>query len=397
MPSNKNPLLVALFLFIAQALFPLQELAATSSTIPFTGKVTKDRVRVRLQPSLDSPIIREFDHDEMVVVDGIEEDFYSIRAPNDLKAYVFRTYILDGVVEGNHVNMRLDPSLEGHVIGQLNSGDRVEGRVSSINSKWLEIALPETIRLYISKDYVEKIGEASYMAQFQRRRDEVNKLLSGAYLNSESALKGPYEQIDKAAINRQFEAIINDYPEFEEQTSQARELMAAFDEAFMKKKIAYLENLAKQDPHSHLLQEQNSRLARAINEQQERLQQLETQLENEHTGNSGTMLMWVPVEEKIYSIWAENNENASVQDFYEEQMSDAITIRGTVEPYNRTIKNKPGDYILINNSGIPVAYLYSTKVNLQELVGQEISLIVSERPNNNFAFPAFFVLGTNID
>ncbi|MEK7339256.1 MAG: hypothetical protein AABZ92_00910, partial [Verrucomicrobiota bacterium] len=55
------------------------------------------------------------------------------------------------------------------------------------------------------------------------------------------------------------------------------------------------------------------------------------------------------------------------------------------------VKNKPGDFIL-RDKDIPLAYVYSTVVNLQDLVGKRVSLIATPRPNNNFAFPSYFVL-----
>jgi hypothetical protein len=55
------------------------------------------------------------------------------------------------------------------------------------------------------------------------------------------------------------------------------------------------------------------------------------------------------------------------------------------------VKNKPGDFIL-RNKDIPVGYVYSTIVNLQSLVGKNVRLIAAPRPNNNFAFKAYYVL-----
>jgi hypothetical protein len=48
---------------------------------------------------------------------------------------------------------------------------------------------------------------------------------------------------------------------------------------------------------------------------------------------------------------------------------------------------------MLLNGNIPVAYLYSTQVNLNTLLGKQVNLQVSPRYNNNFAFPAYFVLG----
>ena len=131
----------------------------------FTGKVVKNKVRLRLQPSLDSPIIKELPQGEMFIVVGESEDFFAIQPPSGTKAYIFRTYVLDNVVEVNKVNVRLEPNLDSPTIAQLNIGDKIEGTISTQNNKWLEIVPPTTARFFIAKDYVEKIGDASVLAK----------------------------------------------------------------------------------------------------------------------------------------------------------------------------------------------------------------------------------------
>jgi hypothetical protein len=57
------------------------------------------------------------------------------------------------------------------------------------------------------------------------------------------------------------------------------------------------------------------------------------------------------------------------------------------------MKNKPGDYMLVSQAThAPIAYLYSTKVDLQHNVGQQVTIYGIKRPNYNFAFPAYFVV-----
>ena len=70
----------------------------------FTGKVTKNKVRLRLQPNLEGPILKELVQGDMLIIIGETEDFYAVQPPTGSKAYVFRTYILDGVVEASRVN-----------------------------------------------------------------------------------------------------------------------------------------------------------------------------------------------------------------------------------------------------------------------------------------------------
>ncbi len=102
----------------------------------------------------------------------------------------------------------------------------------------------------------------------------------------------------------------------------------------------------------------------------------------------------MPVEQSLYETWANQNANGTQEDFYQEQSQKVIVLKGIVEPYARVVKNKPGDYVLMNQtSHLPIAFIYSTRVNLQDRVGQEITVYAAPRPNNNFAFPAYFVLG----
>ncbi|MDB6081786.1 MAG: hypothetical protein JWO53_1058, partial [Chlamydiia bacterium] len=81
----------------------------------------------------------------------------------------------------------------------------------------------------------------------------------------------------------------------------------------------------------------------------------------------------------------------NIDQFYAKEK--AVSLHGIVKPYARPVKNVPGDFILVNpKTNLPLAYLYSTKVDLNSLVGKEVSLSLVERPNNNFAYPAYFVL-----
>ena len=50
-----------------------------------------------------------------------------------------------------------------------------------------------------------------------------------------------------------------------------------------------------------------------------------------------------------------------------------------------------GDYVL-KDKDLTKAYLYSTQINLQDYVGKKVTVLVTPRSNNNFAFPAYFVL-----
>lgn len=391
--------------------FPLVQTENSDQASPFTsftGKVTKNKVRMRLQPNLDSPILRELNRGELLVVVGEAEDFYSVEPLADTKAYVFRTFILDNIVEGNHVNVRLEPDLDSPIIAQLNSGDRIEGTISPINSKWLEITPPDTTRFYVSKEFVEKVGDVSMMAVIQRRKNEVERLYQSSYLMSQNELKKPFEQIDLKEVTNNLNKIIQGYSDFPEQGEKAKFLLATIQENYLQQKIKYLE---AKSHSSEELQAKTSQLTADLQAKQERLQQLETKLSTQlpTLANSITltkqenpqinekMAAWLTIENALFETWKKENGDEQTQDhFYQDQAQDAVILSGVIEPYNRMVKNKPGDFVLVSKvTHLPMAYLYSTKVNLYDKIGQEVVIQAISRPNYHFAFPAYFVLSIN--
>src|SRR5947209_1386500 len=78
----------------AQTQTSAQTIAKTSSITPFTGKILRNKVRMRLQPTLDAGVVRELNNGEMIVVVGENEDFFAIQPPSDVKGYIFRTFVL---------------------------------------------------------------------------------------------------------------------------------------------------------------------------------------------------------------------------------------------------------------------------------------------------------------
>lgn len=362
----------------------------------FTGKTVKSKVRVRLQPNLDAPILREISKNEIFVVVGETDDFYAIEAPSDIKGYVFRTYVLDNVIEGSRVNVRLEPNLDSPIIAQLHTGDHVDGQVSPLNSKWMEIAPPSSTRFYIAKDYVDNIGNADLKASLDVKKEEGLRLLNSTFAISQTEMHKEWNQINIDPLTNNLNKIVDSYPEFPELQLKAKELLTMIQESYVQKKMAYLENLA-----------QNMDLINAHKaaQNQPEIAQAEIAIETPSVESSAPnipstlsaadkMNAWLPVENRYFESWSEIHDNQAISTFYDEQMQHAVTLKGIIQPYERSIRNKPGDFVLLNaNTRVPVAYLYSTRVNLQDLVGQEKTIKVSPRDNNNFAYPAYFVLG----
>lgn len=357
-----------------------------SSFKAFTGKISRNKVRLRLHPGLESTVVKELQRGDLLVVIGETDEFYTVNPPEDLKAYVFRTFILDNIVEGNHVNVRLAPDLEAPVIAQLNNGDHVSGIISSANNKWLEILPPKDVKFYVSKEYVETAGDVNFMALMQKRRNEVNLLLSSAYESGQEELKKPFEEIDLQASFDKYKTILSRYADFPGQAARAKELMEEAQQNYLQKKLAYLEAKALQ------ADEFKSKQPREEEKQIEPPISFQTAPAQPKQRLSEKMAAWLPVETTYYRDWLVNHPGNTIEEFYAQQNHKSVILTGVVEPYMRHIRNKPGDYILVSkHTKLPVAYLYSTMVDLGRISGKEVTLIAIPRPNHDFAYPAYFI------
>lgn len=350
-----------------------------SSTRPFTGKIVGQHVRMRTQPELESFVVKELDKNELVVIDAETNDFYAIKPPSGIKAYVFRSFVLDNVVEGNRVNVRLSPDLEAPVIGHLASGQHLDGAICEKNHKWLEIDPPDNTRFYISKEFVEYLGGPELKAAYDKRKITVSKLMESAQLLTQSELRKPFEEINLEKLTKNYQLVVNDYSDFPELVEKAKGQLATVNDKYLHLKLAYLE--AKAGRAGQSVSSEASTLVKS---------------DSEVAAGSlrDRMKIWEPIEEAIYLAWASKHHSKTMEDFYKDQKLQAVSIAGILEAYGDPVKNKPGDFV-IKEKDIPVGYIYSTHLNLENFVGKEVKLLVTPRPNNNFAFPAYYVIGTD--
>jgi hypothetical protein len=347
---------------------------------PFTGKIRGKRVRMRANADLESRIIKELDKNDLVTVLGEKGDFFAVEAPANSKAYIFRSFVLDNVVEGNRVNIRLNPDTEAPILGQLNSGEHVQGKICQENPKWLEISVPSSVHFYVAKEFVENIGGPEMKGKIEKRKETVTEMFDSASFMTKVELRKPFSEMDVEKIQHIYKKIISDFDDFPEYVDHAKDAMAALQDAYVQKRIAFLEAKISGDDvnDSNLLKEELVAL-----------DSIEAKSEDRPTDK---MLLWEPIEEALYLDWAALHEDHSIQEFYEEQKTLSSTITGILEPYLAPgVKNKPGSHVL-KDKDLPVAYVYSTKINLENYVGKKVTLRGVERPNNHFAFPAYFIL-----
>ncbi len=346
-------------------------------------------MRIRAKADLESPIIRQMNKNDLLLVVGEEGDFYAIEPMKDTKAYVFRSYVLDQVVEANRVNVRLEPHVDAPIIAQLQVGEKVDGTICSINPKWLEIAPPQGTKFYIAKEYVGNAGGPEYLVTMQKRKAQVEELLSSAYLQAEEECKKDYEEMAPQQAIEQFQKILRNFADFPEAVTQAKEGLALLKETYLNKKIAYLEAKAELTTS-----EKEEILAKHKAENSELFSEpvkIDPTLWSKRAQKSENLGFWDTIEESLYLSWTAFHTGKSFNDYYAEQKANASVLTGTIERYTYDVRNKPGDFILRGAEDAPIAYLYSTKVDLDQFTGKPVTLLVSPRPNNHFAFPAYFV------
>lgn len=165
--------------------------------------------------------------------------------------------------------------------------------------------------------------------------------------------------------------VIHQFTDFPEQVSRAKNLSTEIQESYLQKKISYLEARTKGQIQAVAPAETAIKL-----------------------GLTPKMAAWMPIEAHHFETWAKEHPEGSLEQFYAQQHSEAIVLTGFIEPYNRSLRHQPGDYILVSRTNhLPQAYLYSTVVDLQSKIGHEVTLLATPRPNHNFAYPAYYVLG----
>ncbi len=357
---------------------------------PFTGKLLASKVRIRAKPDLDSPIIRQMSKNDLLLVVGEEGDFYAIEPLKDTKAYIFRSYVLDNVVEANRVNVRLEPHVDAPIIAQLQAGDRVDGTICSMNHKWLEIPPPKGTHFYVAKEFVSHAGGPEFLANMEKKKTQVEELLSSAYLNAETECKKEYEQMAPQQAIEQFQTIIRNFADFPEAVIQAKEGLALLKETYLNKKIAFLESKAELSATA-----KEELLAKHQAESSELFGNGAIRIDSNLWGKRGQkkeqLGLWDALEESLYLSWAAFHSGKTFDDYYSEQKANASVLTGIIERYTYDMKDKPGDFILRSSDDVPIAYLYSTKIDLDQYAGKTVTLLATPRPNHHFAFPAYYV------
>lgn len=317
---------------------------------PFMGETTTSKVRLRLSPHiLEDNIFRELFREEPLIILGEEEEFYRVLPPHGEKGYVFRTYLLDGYVQGENVNLRIAPDLHARIITQVGRGEYLRGKIASQDYRWMEVNLPSTFFFYVAKGFIARRGDVREVSAFQEKsmllEEERKKLAlyaTGGNKKGEE-LSSLYEELIGRA---------HFHPFLREQIIQDQVL---FREAWQKRETS----LPKQEENEEEKMEKSS---------------------------------WEEKEERLFCQWLSDHPKGSWEQFYECQRAEGEILSGRIALYYKELTEKPGDFLLLNEQGRAIAYLYSNQIHLEEKVGELVCLLGARRPNYGFALPAYYAL-----
>ncbi len=314
------------------------ESAPKSTFKSFTGKLTNNKVRIRAKADLESPIIRQMSKNDHLLIIGEEGEFFAIEPLKDTKAYVFRSYILDNVVEANRVNVRLEPHVDAPIIGQLKAGDKVLGAVCSLNHKWLEITPPKGSRFFVAKEFVANVGGPEVLVTMEKRKTQVEELITSAYLNAEAECKKNYEEMAPQQAIDQFQNILRNFADFPQAQTRAKEGLALLKETYLNKKIVYLEARAELSTTA-----KQELLAKHKAENTELFAESPVKVDpsiwkNRATAKKEGLTFWDTLEESLYLSWSAFHSGKNFDDYMAEQKANATVLNGTLEPYTADVK-----------------------------------------------------------
>lgn len=394
---------------------------------PFTGEIKGNRVRLRLAPHTDSSIIKELSKGDCLAVLGESKDYYIVAAPEGVRGYVFRTFVLDNVIEGEKVNVRLEPSTSAPILARLSKGTTVQ-TLGTAQGKWVEIALPKQCVFYVAKNFVKNVGTLDLYNQKEGKKKLALDLLNSAMDFADAELKKKVEDVDLDAIYKRMNLAqsgeLKDVPGLQPLVHKALEKV---QEAFLAKSI---EETSAKTMSSPISQQQHKTVEEAVVPSSPEISAISKIEAHKEVSGSSTLPEPLQVQESVpikgsllshyirkkgfakvspvvegresferslFEVWAslqpeENRHKLTMESFYKDEEKKKQELVGELEVYPHVVKNNPGDYLLRNGEDV-VAFVYATSIDLNQWLGKRVVLNCVSRPNNHFAFPAYIVLG----
>jgi uncharacterized protein YgiM (DUF1202 family) len=155
--------------------------AAHAANTPQQGTLKGDRVNVRVAPDLKAETLTQLNKGASVSVlesksttasgkDGAQKiEWLRIAMPETAKVYVHKDFVANGVVTAETLNVRSGPANTHAIVATLKKGDRVD--VLGTKNNWLVIKPPANATAWIAAQYVEVA--ASVMAKNEPQISEI--------------------------------------------------------------------------------------------------------------------------------------------------------------------------------------------------------------------------------
>ncbi|GEM_PF-2629639 len=140
-------------------------LTANAADAPRQGTLKGDRVNVRVAPDIKAETLTQLNKGASVSVlesrtaaapgkDGAQKvEWLRIAIPESAKLYVHKDYVTDGAVSVDTLNVRSGPANTHAIVATLKKGNRVE--VLATKGNWLVIKPPAIASAWIAAQYVE--------------------------------------------------------------------------------------------------------------------------------------------------------------------------------------------------------------------------------------------------
>ncbi len=143
-----------IFPLLAWVLFAFPVLGG-ADTIP--ARVTGNNVNLRIGPSRHAEIVGQLPEGAEVRVVLTDGEWSAILPPAGTAGWIARSYLGDGGVTGNRVNLRAGPSVAYVSLMMLEEGAEVT--VLEEVDGWAKIELPESVRLWMNSRYLSSGGD----------------------------------------------------------------------------------------------------------------------------------------------------------------------------------------------------------------------------------------------
>ncbi len=364
-----------------------------SSFSAFTGKVLGNKVRLRSSPDLKGEEVSLLTPNDLLLIKGEIGDFYEVKAPRSLSAFVYKSLVFENRIDADRVNIRLKPDKEAPILGSLSTGAPIQIKDASSDPKWVEIAVPENCPLYVAKEFIRYAGDSLYIQKQEKRKEKAESLLEEAISIADREEKKPFEKMEPQEAISKLQRVIESFSDLKGEVQKAKLRLASLQENYLEKKLSYLSSIQKTETieevfFPELEEETSEEESPSPSLSFEAWKKNNPFLKEDLTRK---MEAWLSSEKELFDSWLAFHPQKTVKDFYLEQKVNAEVLQGVIQAYDPGMKSRPGDFVLRKN-GTFAAFLYSTKYDLEEFLGKKVTLVVSARPNHHFAFPAYFVL-----